>query len=417
VTDASFAPERPSRVPAATFKRPDTAFTGTSSTGCAGATLLGLALLCLASGDWPPVEALGAWTIPLSLALFAVAYGFLRLARARFRRVELLAAPDRIQAWGDRGVVTFVLDEVAAFAEEPSGEVRLLRERRVDEVVVPPGDPAARAELLAALERSGVPRHPATRAARAQPPPPLLDVRGRGPWPERILLALTLAFHAWLPFAGSPELLRFARDVVDEPLLLLVTFTPWFALVVVLHFRRGRVTFHEDRIVARRHAFAWDDVVGRLMEHGTHITLVLRGGAARLLSPAVPTPTRAVREAVTALLVARGVPRVRMVTRAPMPGQRPAPTPLLELEGWRPRSQADLPGAVAGCAPFVVLLLALGGHGLMRQADLPTLAGPRCRWRSWSRSSSPSSPAAGCAAAWATPTSTPTASCAGTGPA
>ncbi len=387
-------------VPLATFRGSP----GPGGPGCLVALVVVTGLLVL-RGAAPELGGHGHALLGGCGLVVLLACGYQRWRRPRVVFAELHADAER-EAPGDRerslrsgdrlalrlaggrdpvSATVLFLRELRAFRLEPGGEVRLLRgpaPSRVD-LRLPPGGAAELEALERCLVRSGVRRLGEGEGVGEAPalPPPLLVVQGRPGVLSPLLLGATLALLlAALVVDAWPELVERAhpmRLLADElaaaPFLVLLLLLPWLLVHVALEPRRGRVVFRDDRVELERSGLvcAWADLVGHEPEAAPgRVQLLLRPGA--LFSPGVwvPTPSASDRDAVLALLAARQVPRVRPEAAPSVPGARPAPRPLTTLEGLRPRSKADLPGAalpvcaLAGLAAFAATQLAAEAMGL-----------------------------------------------------
>lgn len=373
-------PERQAPLPIAVFRAPPPALgLGASGCGCLAALLLVGATFIGLTFDLRPVEALPR--VPLLLACVAAtaaAFALQRLAN-RTVRVELMADPDRVVVSWDLGAAVLLLRDLTAWRDAPGGGVRLLRGAAParGDPVVPPGP--RRQALLEALARAGVPGPGQPPRAAPPPPsgPPLLEVTGTPPRPERLLLALTLVALAASLAATRLDALWLlepaGRLLLDAPLLLVGAFVPWLVVHTTLQERRGRAVFRDDRLdlEGAPPGVPWEDVVGHAAaSNGRCVHVLLRPGP--LGQGRAPTSTPAQHAAALALLAARGVPAVELGGIRPQAvEQRRTPRPLATLEGWQAAGM-NLP-ILAGIAVFVGGLVALGaGAAMARELALPS---------------------------------------------
>jgi hypothetical protein len=228
-----------------------------------------------------------------------------RWLRARVGTAELF--PDRVcLRRGLAPATTQFLSDVEAYDDGSSDVVWLFRAPGLlglrQAVGVPARDEAARSRLLEALELVGVPRGVEAARRAARPADPLLVARGRARLPELVLAGVCSAL-ALAGLAAEPP-----WDVVLLVLAACVGLATAF-VTASLAEKRGRVTFHADRLAWRGAVVAWDDLLAFTAHEPGRLHLHLRPGLT-LLPQAVPTPAPADLEAGRALLLSRGVPDV-----------------------------------------------------------------------------------------------------------
>lgn len=291
-----------------------------------GAALLAAPAVASAWLPWPSGTALLGDGLALVYVL-AVGAGLVALHRwASVRVAEAELHDDRIVVRTRREVQTYHLAELESFDDARGDLVRLRPRPRpgvpAREVCVPTSVERARALLVDALARAGVPR--VEGAARGPRPrrrdAPRLVVAGQ---------ALRLEVLGGVGLVGTVVfvLVGSRRDLADalRTASVLAAIASGVAALLTLGVagpRRGRVWFFDDRLEheptgsssvdVRRLVVAWDEVVGWRDPSPGYLQLVLREGLLRETHGdlPVPTPTPEQRAAVEALLAEQGVPRL-----------------------------------------------------------------------------------------------------------